>query len=341
VWPVSRFLLSTDFFITPFYKRYCSAAFIDINQAFDKVWHTGLFYKLKSAFPHPAYMILKSYLTDRTFQVRYQEEYTALHTIQSGVPQGTILGPILYSIYTADLPETVQTMTATYAEGTAIPASHHNPITASTDLQHRLNHLEKWLKRWRIKANENKSTHITFSLKRETCPAVTLNGQHIPQRETAKYLGIHLDRRLTWQKHVFTKRKQLGLQLQRMYWITGRKSKLSLENKLLIYKTILKPIWTYGIPFWGTASNSNIKILQRFQNKVLRSIVNAPWYVPNTILHTDLQIPTVKAEITNLSTKYREKLITHPKELIPALLEEEGPRRLKRCKPTELTTRFS
>ena len=113
-----------------------------------------------------------------------------------------------------------------------------------------------------------------------------------------------------------------------MYWIIGRKSKLSLENKLPIYKTILKPIWTYGIPVWGTASNSNIEILQRFQNKVLRSIVNAPRYVPKTILHTDLQIPTVKAEITNFSTKYREKLIRHSNELIPALLEKEEPRRL-------------
>jgi hypothetical protein len=96
-----------------------------------------------------------------------------------------------------------------------------------------------------------------------------------------------------------------------MYWIIGRKSELSLANKLLIYKTILKPIWTYGIPLWGTATNSNIEIL-RFQNKVLRSIANAPWYVPNTLLHTDLQIPTVKAEIPviNLSNKYREKLTT-------------------------------
>jgi hypothetical protein len=75
--------------------------------------------------------------------------------------------------------------------------------------------------------------------------------------------------------------------------------------------------------------------------KVLRSIVNAPWYVQNTILHTDQQISTVKAEITNFSTKYREKLTTHPNELIPALLEEEEPRRLKRFQPSELTTRFS
>jgi len=126
-----------------------------------------------------------------------------------------------------------------------------------------------------------------------------------------------------------------------MYWFIGRKSKLSLENKLLIYKTILKPIWTYGIPLWGTASNSNIEILQIFQNKVLRSIPNASRYVSNSILHTDLQIRTVKAEITNFSKKYREKLLTHPNELIPALLDQEEPRRLKRFKPTELTTRFS
>jgi hypothetical protein len=57
-------------------------------------------------------------------------------------------------------------------------------------------------------------------------------------------------------------------------------------------------------------------------------------------LHTDLQIPTVKAEITNFSTKYPERLITHPNELTPALLEEEEPRRLKRVKPTEITARF-
>jgi len=133
----------------------------------------------------------------------------------------------------------------------------------------------------------------------------------------------------------------MGLRFAQYLFILGRESKLSLENKLLTYKTILKPIWAYGIPLWRTASNSNIEILQRFQNKVLGSIVNAPRYVPNTVLHTDLQILTVKTEITTFSTKYRKKLITHPNELTHALLEDEERRRLKRFKPTELTTRFS
>jgi hypothetical protein len=103
----------------------------------------------------------------------------------------------------------------------------------------------------------------------EDCPAVILNGKHIPQDETVKYLGIHLDRRLTSKTRIFTKRKQLGLIFQRMYWILGRKSELSLANKLLLCKTILKPIRTYDIPLWGSACHSNIEILQRFQKKSL------------------------------------------------------------------------
>ena len=156
---------------------------------------------------------------------------SALHTIHSGVPQGSILGPILYSLYTADLPETEHTMTATYADDRAILASHQNHITASINLQRHIHQLEKWLKQWHIKANENKSIHITFTLNRETCSAVKLNGQYIPERETAKYLGIHLARRLTWQKHIFTKRKQLGLQFHRMYWIIGKKIEAATRNQ--------------------------------------------------------------------------------------------------------------
>jgi hypothetical protein len=76
--------------------------------------------------------------------------------------------------------------------------------------------------------------------------------------------------------HIFTKRKHPGVTLTKMYWLFGRKSQLSLSNKLLLFKTILKPIWTYGIQLWGTASTSNIEILERFLSKALRQIVNAP-----------------------------------------------------------------
>jgi hypothetical protein len=72
---------------------------------------------------------------------------------------------------------------------------------------------------------------------------------------------------------------------------------ISLENKTLICKCILKPIWTYGIELWGCAKPSNTKIIQRLQSNVLRTITNAPWFVSNFTLHNDLQIPLITEEI--------------------------------------------
>jgi len=75
----------------------------------------------------------------------------------------------------------------------------------------------------------------------------------------------HLDQRLTWRTHVKAKRQQLNLKLRGMYWLLGRRSKLSLENKLLLYKCVLKPVWTYGIQLWGCAKPSHTQIIQRLE----------------------------------------------------------------------------
>lgn len=318
-------------------KEYCTVAMLDISQAFDKVWHQGLLYKIRQYLPHSIYGILQSYLSDRSFMVKFQSQQTSLHPIQAGVPQGSVLGPILYTLYTADLPVTENTQIATYADDTALQAINIDPIVASRHLQEQLNETQIWLKKWRIRANESKSVQITFTMRRQTCPPVTLNGQELKQADSVKYLGIHLDRRLTWRTHIWSKRKQLNLKLAKLNWLIGRKSRMSLGNKLLIYKSILKPIWTYGIPLWGTARNSNIEILQRYQSKVLRIITGSPWYIPNTTLHRDLAIPTVKEEVCEMSRKYQTRLETHPNYLAVNLLDNSRvPRRLNRQHPTDL-----
>ena len=96
-----------------------------------------------------------------------------------------------------------------------------------------------------------------------------------------------LDRRLTWKQHIIDESKQLGNKLKKFYWLIGRRSNLSTQNKIKLYKTVIKLAWTYGIQQWGTASNSNIEILRRFQSKTLRSLINAPWYVTNETNHRD------------------------------------------------------
>jgi hypothetical protein len=85
----------------------------------------------------------------------------------------------------------------------------------------------------------------------------------LPQVESVKYLGLHFDRRLNWKVHISKKRKQTDLKAKETNWLIGRKSNLSLENKLLVYKAIIKPIWIYTIELWGCASKSNTAIMQR------------------------------------------------------------------------------
>jgi hypothetical protein len=106
----------------------------------------------------------------------------------------------------------------------------------------------------------------------------------LPREEGVKYLGLHLDRRLTWHKHIFIKCKKLGITLTKMNWLLRHKSKFSTSNKLLICKIILKPVWTYGIQLWGTSSISSIEIPEHFQSKTLGMIVDAPWYVLNMVI---------------------------------------------------------
>jgi hypothetical protein len=139
-----------------------------------------------------------------------------------------------------------------------------------------------------------------------------------------------MDRRLTRRKHIFTKRRQLGMTPTKMHWLLGRKSKLSTGNKIMIYKAILKLIWTYAIQLWGTASTSNIEILERFQSKVLCMIVDAPWYVPNTVIRRALQTPAVKEEIRHYSSQYSERLSVHPNGVAVNLMAQPDNRRLRR-----------
>jgi hypothetical protein len=129
---------------------------------------------------------------------------------------------------------------------------------------------------------------------------------------------------------ILTKGKQLGISFTKMYWLLRRKSKLYIKNKLLIYKTIPKPIWVYRIKLWGTASTSNIEILGRFQSKAISMITDAPWYVPNMVIRKDLQIPTVKHEISRYSYYYNKCLSLHPNELLLNLQEPPETRRLRK-----------
>jgi hypothetical protein len=115
-----------------------------------------------------------------------------------------------------------------------------------------------------------------------------------------------------------------------MYWLIGKHSPLSLSNKLLIYKAVLKPVWTYGIELWGCAVASNIAVIERYQSKLLRSITNAPWYVTNQTLHQEIRIPPGRTVFRERSAAHHNTLSSHPNPLLDPLLAPPNNRRLKR-----------
>jgi hypothetical protein len=126
------------------------------------------------------------------------------------------------------------------------------------------------------------------------------------------------------------KRKKLDLKTRELKWLIGKNSPLSLENKLLIYKTILKPIWTYGIALWGSARKSNISIVQRYQSKLLRIITKSPRYVTHHTLHSELHNPFVHTVLQQHIHKHRSPLEAHPNPLVETLIHITHTRRLKR-----------
>jgi hypothetical protein len=139
-----------------------------------------------------------------------------------------------------------------------------------------------------------------------------------------------MDSKLTWIQHVVKTRKQIDLTIKQMNWLIGRKSHIAVENKILIYKAIIIPIWTYGLQLWVCASKSNTAIIQRSESKILRMIVDASWYVSNATLHADLGISSVQDVIQQRSNKHHNKIKTHENPLLKMLLARDNNRRLER-----------
>ncbi|CAG7816914.1 unnamed protein product, partial [Allacma fusca] len=206
---------------------------------------------------------------------------------------------------------------------------------AVNNLQIAIDEFANWANRWKIKLNENKSTMTTYTYRKYGYAFISINGSIIPQTNASKYLGLHLDSRLNWNHHIKVKRKELDYRLKNLHWLLGRKSKLSLENKRLLYNSILRPVWQYGAPLWGCAKKANRNIIQRFQNKTLRMMSNAPWYVSNKTLHRDWKILTVDEIISTSSKAHAKRLYQHPNTEAIQLLDNNTTRRLARTKTTD------
>lgn len=294
-------------------KMVTATVFLDISKAFDKVWHAGLVYKLAtSSLPPRIVRLLASYLDGRQFVVSVGNALSAPRAITAGVPQGAVLSPLLYTVYTNDMPCIQGVNAALYADDTAYYFRSPNRGFAVRRLQQQLDELEPWLEKWRIQVNGEKSVAVIFqpsySRGRQHEQQLQICGKSVPYRDSAKYLGVILDRRLTLIEHARSVVMRAKAARAVLYPVLNSRSPIPVSIRLLIFRLYVLPILTYAFPAWGALLVSECwrKKIEAVQNIALRTIFGAPWFVRNDVLRNDAEFLTVRQQGRKLSARFYE-----------------------------------
>jgi hypothetical protein len=334
---VDQLINVTEFIAKGFGQNQSTGAiFLDVAKAFDTVWHDGLVYKLHAAgVPLAMVRLLNSFLNRRVFHAKIGQVLSTQREIQAGVPQGSVLSPTLYAIFTADIPKPDNTKIALYADDTAILVRSWSPEIISRDLQGAVENLESWFRTWRIDVNPEKSSAILFT-KRHFRPVgeVAMFNRVIPWTTVVKYLGVKFDNHLTFIPQIEHAKTRALIVRGQLNSLVCRRSKLSIKNKITIYRQIVRPAMTYGFVVWGNVSNTQLHKLQVVQNKFLRAAFNAPWFVRNSQLHREADLPLIKDFLLDVAEKFFENAAQHPNPLVRDAVDydEHLPLRHKRPK---------
>ena len=289
---------------------------LDLEKAFDTVWHNGLIYKLHKIHKIPLHFtkLIHSYITDRTFQVKVGSDLSKIQKTKAGVPQGTVLSPILFNMYVADIPDYINTETLQFADDTILYAGSFSAATACSKIKQHLTKLLPWYEQWKLNINTNKSACSVLTRKFTNInifmPPI-INKQKIQVTKQIKYLGVILDQRLKFVQNVSHTLQKTFLATQSLYALLSPKSQMSLQNKLTIYKAIIRPVMTYAAPIWCGMSDTQYYRLQKMQNKLLRSITKSDRYVRVQELHDMTKIQYIQEHCLELANKFYETKINN------------------------------
>lgn len=303
---------------------------LDVEKAFDNVWHDGLVYKLyRYNFPNYLIKIIQHYLKDRQFRVALSGELSDSLQIPAGVPQGSLLGPILYSIYTSDVPQLPDgCYLSLFADDTAIMVKGRNTRTTVKKLQECLNSFQQYASLWKIKLNAAKTQVIVFPYNRspkllppDDCKIV-MDGVSIDWSTDVLYLGLTIDQKLLFRSHVEKTKTKCNKIVKALYPLINRRSKLCLKNKIAIFKQIISPVIDYAMPVWQSTAMSHRKTLQIVQNKALKMILNVPYHTKNTEVHDIAGVQMLDQKIIANFDKFKTKCQQSEYAMINTLFQQ-------------------
>lgn len=285
---------------------------LDVEKAFDNVWHQGLIHKLvRYNFPTYLVKILQDYLTNRNFRVFLQGVYSIQCNIKAGVPQGSILGPVLYSVFTSDIPPLQEGELSLFADDSAIQVRGRITNAITKKMQRCLDSFLEYTNTWKIKINAIKTQIILFPLsqspKHKPNSKIVIEGNAIEWSPHVKYLGLTTDEKLLFSTHVNNTRTKCLILLNRLYPLINKTSKLSLTNKLAVYKQIVLPVLDYAAPIWDMCAKSHKNKLQIIQNRFLKLILGLDRNARTTVVHDMAKVELLETRFQKIKNNFINK----------------------------------
>ena len=271
------------------------SVFLDMSKAFDKVWHDGLIFKLEQNGVNGKLLaLLVNYLNDRKQRVVINGMASEWASIRAGVPQGSVLGPLLFLIFINDLEHNLKCQVKFFADDTSLFSVVHDPLKAAADLNDDLNMIDNWAHQWKMSFNPDPTKpaeEILFSCKKKSPyhPPLYFRDNEVKRVNDHKHLGLILDSKLTFAKHINEKvaiaRKWIGI-------IKHLRPYLPLKALDQIYKMHIRPHFDYcdiiyHIPVIMHEFNSSLtlnyqmNILEKTQYQAALAISGA-WKGTNT-----------------------------------------------------------
>jgi hypothetical protein len=270
--------------------------FLDFQKAFDTVNHNILLNKLyKYGIRGVAFNWLKDYLSNRYQYVTFDNHDSQKKLIKCGVPQGSILGPLLFLLYINDITNVSDTIfPIIFADDTNIFLTGKNIDEIILNMNYELQNIVKWLNANKLSLNVGKTQYMIFrsqKTKISSSSELLINGTSLDYVESSKFLGVHIDSCFTWNRNIQSVRSKVS---RGIGILNKAKHALNTATLITLYYSFIYPYLSYCIEVWGKAANTYTMKLLVLQKRVVRKIKSAPFRSESAPLFRELGLLNLK-----------------------------------------------